>query len=44
MCPACIAAAAWVAAGTASAGGIVPFAVKTFRGRVTPKPVKRSAK
>jgi hypothetical protein len=28
----------------ASAGGIVPFAVKTFRRRVTSKPVKHAAK
>jgi hypothetical protein len=44
MCPACFAAAAWVAAGTASAGGLVPFAVKTFRRCTTSKAVKCSAK
>ena len=30
MCPACLASAAWVAVGTTSAGGVVPFMVKKF--------------
>jgi hypothetical protein len=32
MCPACIATAAWIAAGTASTGGISALIVSTFRG------------
>jgi hypothetical protein len=32
MCPACIATAAWIAAGTASTGGISALVVSTFRG------------
>jgi hypothetical protein len=32
MCPACIATVAWVAAGTASTGGISALVVSTFRG------------
>lgn len=31
MCPACIATAAWIATGTASAGGLTALAVKAFR-------------
>lgn len=30
MCPACIATAAWIATGTASAGGLTVFAVTKF--------------
>ena len=33
MCPACIATAAWIAAGTVSAGGISALVVSTFRGK-----------
>jgi hypothetical protein len=33
MCPACIATAAWIAAGTASTGGISALVVSTFRGK-----------
>jgi hypothetical protein len=33
MCPACIATAAWIAAGTASTGGISALAVSSFRGK-----------
>jgi hypothetical protein len=32
MCPACIATVAWIAAGTASTGGISALVVSTFRG------------
>lgn len=31
MCPACIATAAWVVAGTTSAGGLTALIVKLFR-------------
>ena len=31
MCPACIASAAWVVAGSASAGGVTAFVVKKLR-------------
>jgi hypothetical protein len=31
MCPACIASAAWVVAGSASAGGLTAFVVKKLR-------------
>ena len=33
MCPACIATVAWIAAGTASTGGISALAVSGFRGK-----------
>jgi hypothetical protein len=33
MCPACIATVAWIAAGTASTGGISALAVSSFRGK-----------
>ena len=33
MCPACIATAAWIAAGTVSTGGISALVVSTFRGK-----------
>ena len=33
MCPACIATAAWIAAGTASTGGISALVVSSFRGK-----------
>ena len=33
MCPACIATAAWIAAGTVSTGGISALVVTTFRGK-----------
>ena len=33
MCPACIATAAWIAAGTPSTGGISALVVSTFRGK-----------
>jgi hypothetical protein len=33
MCPACIATVAWIAAGTASTGGISALVVSTFRGK-----------
>ena len=32
MCPACIATAAWIVAGTVSTGGISALVVSTFRG------------
>lgn len=31
MCPACMGAAAWVIAGTTSAGGVAALVVKTLR-------------
>jgi hypothetical protein len=33
MCPACIATAAWIAAGVASTGGIFALVVGSFRGK-----------
>ena len=33
MCPVCIATVAWIAAGTASTGGISALAVSGFRGK-----------
>jgi hypothetical protein len=33
MCPACIATVAWIAAGTASTGGISALVVSNFRGK-----------
>jgi len=33
MCPACFATAAWVFAGTTSAGGLTALVVNKFRGR-----------
>jgi hypothetical protein len=33
MCPACIATAAWIVAGTVSTGGISTLLVSTFRGK-----------
>jgi len=33
MCPACFATAAWVFAGTTSAGGLTALVVSKFRGR-----------
>ena len=33
MCPACIATVAWIAAGTASTGGISALVVSSFRGK-----------
>lgn len=33
MCPACFATAAWIAAGTASTGGISALVISTFRGK-----------
>lgn len=33
MCPACIATLAWIAAGTASAGGVAALAVKKIRAK-----------
>ena len=33
MCPACIATAAWIAAGTASTGGISALVVSSFQGK-----------
>jgi hypothetical protein len=33
MCPACIAAAAWIVAGTVSTGGITALVVNGFRGK-----------
>jgi hypothetical protein len=42
MCPACIASAAWVVAGSVSAGGLTAFVVKKLRGprsaQLPPKP------
>jgi hypothetical protein len=43
MCPACFATAALVAAGTASAGGIVPLAMKALRIRSTAPANAKSA-
>jgi hypothetical protein len=44
MCPACIASAAWVIAGSASAGGLTAFVVKKLRDsrstQVSPQPPK----
>jgi hypothetical protein len=36
MCPACIATVAWIAAGTASTGGISALVVSNFRGKKLP--------
>jgi hypothetical protein len=36
MCPACIATVAWIAAGTASTGGISALVVSNFRGKRLP--------
>jgi hypothetical protein len=36
MCPACIATVAWIAAGTASTGGISALVVSSFRGKKLP--------
>jgi len=33
MCPFCIATAVWIAAGTASTGGVSAFAVSRLRGK-----------
>lgn len=33
MCPACIATAAWIVAGTVSTGGISALVVSSFRGK-----------
>jgi hypothetical protein len=33
MCPACLASAAWLIAGTASAGGLTAVAVKCLRAK-----------
>ena len=33
MCPACIATAAWIAAGTVSTGGISALVVSSFHGK-----------
>jgi hypothetical protein len=33
MCPACIATAAWLVAGTVSTGGISALVVSSFRGK-----------
>jgi hypothetical protein len=33
MCPACIATAAWIVAGTVSTGGISALVVSTLRGK-----------
>ena len=33
MCPACIATAAWIAAGTVSTGGISALVVSSFQGK-----------
>jgi hypothetical protein len=33
MCPACLASAAWLIAGTASAGGLTAVAVKRLRSK-----------
>lgn len=33
MCPACIATAAWIVAGTVSTGGISALVVSTFSGK-----------
>lgn len=37
MCPACFAAAAWIAAGAGSAGGLTAFVVTRRRERKQPK-------
>ncbi|HKU38954.1 MAG TPA: hypothetical protein VJR89_12425 [Polyangiales bacterium] len=38
MCPACLASAAWLVAGSASAGGLTAFVVKKLRDpRTKPK-------
>jgi hypothetical protein len=34
MCPACIATVAWIAAGTASTGGLSALAVSSFHGKM----------
>jgi hypothetical protein len=37
MCPACFAAAAWIAAGASSAGGLTAFVVTRTRSRKSAK-------
>jgi hypothetical protein len=37
MCPACLAAAAWIAAGAGSAGGLTAFVVTRARSRKSAK-------
>lgn len=40
MCPACLATAAWVVAGTTSAGGLTALVVKKLRGRDASRPAE----
>lgn len=42
MCPACIAAAAWIAAGAGSAGGLTAFVFTRRRSRKSDKGESRS--